>query len=155
MTSSIYHLCIQLKYDVGKLSLGFVKPHCFCFMPQYNKFWGECDNVLNATNQLVSTVLQMLCDTSDCLCLEFMHSTLDEIFRFLQSLMRVLTDCKQYIDYGMIPTLVENNGLIVYLESSKQSAVNMMHRLYELLQMCSQGHYNVLSKYNACGFCTK
>lgn len=156
-SAHLFHMCIQLKYDIGHFSSLFVKPNCLCFSltHQLNEFWVECDNALNKMNSLVSMVLQMLCETSECLCLENMHPILDSMHKCLQSLLMVLSDNHQYLELGMINTLVESDGLVLYLASCTDFAHKTMHQLNDILKHCDFNHCNLLSKYSACVLCCK
>lgn len=154
-SAHVFHTCIQLKHDLSHFSAQFERNPCLCFskLHQTDVFWVGCDNALNKINRLVSMVLQMLCETNDCLCLEHMHPIIDSMYRCVQPLLLVLSENKTYWQCGMIQTVVENDALVSYLEFGAKFALDSIEKLIDVLKQCDKDHLNLLSKYNTCVLC--
>lgn len=154
---SMFHMCVQLKYDLGHFSFVYIKPNCHCFSTndQDILFWSECDGALNKINQLLSMVLQILCETKDCLCLEYMHPIIDCMYRCFQNMLVVLSDNQHYVELGMVQTLVKNDELVLYLKSCTNVAAESIDKLNDILKQCDYNHVNLVSRFNACVLCLK
>jgi len=151
----MFHTCVKIKQDISYFSSMFVTSQCLCYLKlsRKNAFCMGCDDGLKNVNLLLSMVLQIMCEANSCLCLEHMHSIFDNMFRFMQSLLIVLSDCEIYWQYGMVTTLDTNNELMVYLEACANGSVEYMIQLCKIMQVCDHGHSAILSRFNMCDVC--
>lgn len=152
-TSSVFHLLIKIKYDVDKLNSVFAKPLCLCHSKQFcnSSFGILCEKVLGSINELVSMMLQALCETNNCLCFEHVYPLVDRMLRSVQPFIAEMFDQPQ--QFCLMQTVSDNVQLLLYIESTIQLVIDVKHRLSRILHDCSQSHFQLLSSYNVCNVC--
>lgn len=122
-TAPLFHLCWKWKYDVEQ-----------CYLQFRHHTIPGLENALACLNQLVSMVLETLCDINDCLCMDFLYPLLDSMYRFVQPFFVTLST----VDMDELHTM----------EPIVELAQQAQHDLCVILLNCSHGHALLLSKYN-------
>lgn len=122
-TSLLFHLCWKWKHDVE---------HCYS-LPSTGH-WSHFETALSNINQLVSMVLQTLCEINDCLCLEHVYPLVDHVYKFVQPFL---------ISFSSMDELD-----VTYLDSIVELALQAKHDLCNVLLCCSHGHALLLSQFN-------
>jgi hypothetical protein len=78
---------------------------------------------------------------------------IDDIFKMLHALLLVLSHKEEYWQIGMIPSMIENNEFVLYLESCATFSKAAMNKLSVILIQCDYSHDSLLSKFNYCALC--
>lgn len=121
-TSPLFHLCWKWKYNLEHVCLA--KPICH-----------HLDVALSMIDELVSMVLQAMCEVHDCLCFEFVCPLVDAMFNFVEPFLVILLEKVDMTDH------------VTYVEWVARQAMEAKQDLCQMLHHCN--HASLLSKYNA------
>lgn len=157
-TSVLFHTCIKLKYDISQVRSCLVKPTCQCIpvLPHDNVFWHACDDAFNKQNDVVSLLLQILCESNDCVCLDNMYSFIDHMNQSVNTFLAVMSSCAQYLQCcGNVGALVDCD-ILSFCSLHVELSQTLMYKFCNILKQCDFNH--CMSLYNpqhaCCNACT-
>jgi len=154
VTSSWFHMFIDIKRQLADYKVAFSKPHCLCLttLAKHTSFWHTCADAFDYLDQLASLALQYLCDTHQCTCLEEPQTVqcFDALFALAKSFLFALGPYKHHQSTGQTLTLLEDDQLAYHLDSVAKKAHRYTNKLLRILEKCSVGHAALLDQYNTC-----
>ena len=154
--SALLKIFIKIKSDVNHFQSVFAKPVCGCLttLPRHVQFWTLCSDCLKRLDDLVSLVLDLLCDSSNCNCLSKSFFVLDHIRQSVEPLLIAMANQKGNIQQQGMQCVVNDNLFARYLESFDKVAFMKVNQLLIVLQNCfSKNHENIIVKYGVCPMC--